>query len=61
VAVTGTIEALPDGRRTDLDLKPAGIDVVDISSLLETRVGRPQCPILDLSRKAQLAYVIAKR
>ena len=39
VALTGTIEAQPDGRRIDLDLKPTGIDVADLSSLLETVAG----------------------
>ena len=34
VTLTGTIEAQPDGRRIDLDLKPTSIDVADISSLL---------------------------
>ena len=39
VAFTGTIEAQPDGRRIDLDLKPTSIDVADLSSLLETMAG----------------------
>ncbi|MDB4306321.1 AsmA family protein, partial [bacterium] len=34
VALTGTVEAQPDGRRIDIDLKPTSIDVADISSLL---------------------------
>ena len=39
VALAGTIEAQPDGRRIDLDLKPTGIDVEDISSLLDKMAG----------------------
>lgn len=34
ITLTGTVEAQPDGRRIDLDLKPTSIDLADISSLL---------------------------
>jgi uncharacterized protein involved in outer membrane biogenesis len=39
VSFAGTVEAQPDGRRIDIDLKPTRIDVADISSLLASAAG----------------------